>query len=237
MVYGLADHPVSDPLSRVNGFAHVNHSAEKPRIGILLCINGAGSQYAWARKYIAQNGLANISNKLSYRKMEELARTIPVGSDGLRILPFGNGAERMLGNKNIGAHICGLHFNRHTNAHIYRAALEGIAFSFVYGMHILKNIKMDVKIMRAGNDNLFRSDIFSQTISNLMGSRIELIETTGAVGAAKAAGVAAGIYNSISEAMQGLELIKIYEPENKIGKYMEAYELWEKELEKAMLKS
>lgn len=227
VVYGVVDQPIYDPQSRVNGFAHVNHSEAKNRIGILLCINGAGIQYSWIKQQMAEAGM-------SYPEMEQLAASVPPGSEGLRILPFGNGAERMLENQTPGAQINNLQFNRHHRAHFFRAALEGIAFSFVYGMNILREMGLNVQIIRVGNDNLFQSAIFSSTISNLMGSRIEVIETTGAVGAAKAAGVANGIYASIREAMQGNRIIKSYEPVNMNGIYGNAYELWMQDLEKLL---
>ena len=224
VVYGVVDQPLFDPQSRVNGFAHVNHSDAQNRIGILLCINGAGIQYSWLKQQMA-------SENMSYSDMEKLAASVPAGADGLRILPFGNGAERIFGNQTPGAQINNLQFNRHQRAHFFRAGLEGIAFSFVYGMNILREMGLNVQIIRVGNDNLFQSAIFSGTISNLMGSRIEVIETTGAVGAAKAAGVANGTYASIREAMQGNRVIKSYEPVNMNGVFGHAYELWLKDLE------
>lgn len=227
VVYGVVDNPVFDPQSRVNSFLHVNHTSDKPRIGVLLCINGAGSQYAWVKKNLAGQGS-------SYGEMELSAARISAGSDGLCILPFGNGAERMLGNQDIGSKILNLHFNHHSRAHLYRAALEGIAFSFVYGMEILKNMGLNVQVIRVGNDNLFQSPIFSSTISNLMGSRIELIATTGAIGAAKAAGVATGYFPSVNEAMKGGMAVKVYEPTNMNGVYAEAYHVWARELEEAL---
>ncbi|HMQ46568.1 MAG TPA: FGGY family carbohydrate kinase [Saprospiraceae bacterium] len=227
VVYGVVDRPAYDPLSRVNGFAHVNHSADNPRIGILLCINGAGIQYSWARNQVAPE-------QMSYPEMEKLAANVPVGADGLRILPFGNGAERMLGNKETGARINNLQFNRHERSHFYRAALEGVAFSFAYGIKILREMGLSLQVMRVGNDNLFQSSIFSSTISNLVHSRIEIIETTGAIGAAKAAGVATGIYASLTEAMSGSKTLKIYEPTPQNGIYEKAYALWEQDLSKAL---
>lgn len=223
VVYGVVDQPLYDPASRVNGFAHVNHTPEAPRIGILLCINGSGIQYSWVKQQMAAQGM-------SYPEMEKQAEVIPPGADGLRILPFGNGAERMLGNKAPGAKINNLQFNRHHRAHFYRAALEGIAFSFVYGMGILQEMGLNLQVMRAGNDNLFQSAIFSGTISNLLGSRIEVLETTGAIGAAKAAGVAAGIYSSIREAMIGNQLVTAYEPTKNNDSYQEAYQQWYSDL-------
>ncbi|MEL6717362.1 MAG: FGGY family carbohydrate kinase [Bacteroidota bacterium] len=222
VVYGIVDQVNYDSQSRVNGFAHVNHSKEDPRIGILLCINGAGIQYNWMRQ--------NVAKGLSYQEMNKLAASVPVGSDGLQILPFGNGAERMLCNKNIGARIQNMNFNRHTQAHLCRASLEGIAFSFVYGVHILKAMGLEISVMRVGNDNLFRSKIFAQTIANLLDCKIELIETTGAVGAAKAAGVATGIYASVEKAMKQVGVLKVFEPEDRISEYRTAYDTWEKAL-------
>ncbi len=221
VVYGVMDRPVSDRWSRVNGFVHVNHSAAAPRIGILLCINGAGIQYSWAKLQMA-------GGDLTYPEMEKLAASVPAGADGLRILPFGNGAERMLGNLDTGARIYNLRFNRHTHAHLFRAALEGIAFSFVYGINILKQMGLNVSVMRVGNDNLFRSAIFSSTIANLTGSRIELMDTSGATGAAIASGVATGAFSSLSGAMQSSEVVTIYEPEKDRAALNKAFADWVK---------
>jgi len=232
VVYGVVDRPAYDPRSRVNGFAHVNHRTQvavgsNDRIGILLCINGCGSLYRWLRHTVGQGST-------TYPEMERLAARVPIGSEGLRILPFGNGAERMLENLDTGARVTGLQFNRHTSAHLYRAGLEGIAFSFVYGMGILKEMGLDVRVMRAGNDNLFQSAVFSNTISQLVGCTIEMVETTGAVGAAKAAGVGAGVFSSPDEAMNGGKVMMVYEPGKMEDGSKEAYRVWEIELKQAM---
>jgi len=224
VVYAVSDSPVYDPQQRVNGFAHVNYTPEKPLTGILLCINGAGSQYRWMRQHIGDPGLG-------YQEMEQLAASAGIGADGVSILPFGNGAERMLGNRVIGSRISGLNFNRHEKRHLYRAALEGIAFSFVYGMEALRDMGISLQIIRAGNDNLFQSAVFSNTISTLIGAEIELIATTGAVGAAKAAGVSVGIYKSVEEAMANVEVAGKYEPGGEKEALDEAYRRWEQELE------
>ncbi|MEM1324857.1 MAG: FGGY family carbohydrate kinase [Bacteroidota bacterium] len=228
VVYGVTDQANYDPQSRVNGFLHVNHSAAAPRIGILLCINGAGIQYRWIKE--------NMTNGLSYVEMNELAASVPIGSNGVVILPFGNGAERMLCNDHIGAHIHGLGFNEHGQAHLCRAALEGIAFSFVYGGKILQGMGVDISTMRVGNDNLFRSPIFAQTISNLLNCTIEAVETNGAVGAAKASGVAIGTYKNIGEAMSSVEVLMKYEAESETVEYHKAYENWASVLKQTMLK-
>lgn len=222
VVYGVVDRAVYDPQSRVNGFAHVNHSAENPRIGVLLCINGTGIQYNWVRQQIAQDGL-------SYNDLEVLAATIAPGADGLRVFPFGNGAERMLENQNPGARVSNLHFNRHTRAHLYRAALEGIAFSFVYGMEIMASMGLNMQVIRVGNDNLFQSAVFSNTISSLTNSRIEVLETNGAAGAAKASGVGIGASKTIEEAMQGVRLVRCFEPVPDAG-LRRSWEAWRAEL-------
>jgi len=224
VVYGVVDHPAYDPRSRVNGFAHVNHTRAQPRIGILLCINGAGIQYSWVRQYLGHN-------QISYADMERQAAAVPTGSDGLRILPFGNGAERMLENRNPGARIINLQFNRHNAAHIYRAALEGIAFSFVYGAQVLKNMGVEVHILRVGNDNLFQSGVFAHTISTLLGCSIEVVDTTGAVGAARAAGVATGLYATLEEAVRNTTVLTTYTPRDPADGYETAYLTWRADME------
>jgi xylulokinase len=223
VVYGVLDRPLSDPLSRVNGFAHVNHSPDHPRIGVLLCINGAGISYSWLRQQVAQVGI-------TYDDMERQAQEVAPGSDGLRILPFGNGAERMLGNQSPGAQILGLQFNRHGRSHLYRAALEGIAFSFVYGVRILQKMGVQVTNMRVGNDNLFRSEVFSKTIATLLRCCIEVVETNGAVGAARAAGVATGFYPTAAEAVAANQVLLQFGPAETYSGCLEAYEDWELKL-------
>lgn len=223
VVYGIVDQPVYDLQSRVNGFAHVNHTNEDPRIGVLLCINGAGIQYSWMKQQMGREGL-------NYHDMEGLLSTVPVGSEGLRIIPFGNGSERMLADQNTGAQINNLQFNRHSSAHMYRAALEGIAFSFVYGIQILKEMGLNLELMKVGNDNLFQSKVFSETISSLLVCDIEVIKTTGAVGAAKASGVAIGQFNTVEEAMKNNEVIQYFNPVDKNENYKLAYQSWKSDL-------
>jgi len=220
VVYGVVDNYTYDPQSRVNGFLHVNHTRAEPRVGILLCINGAGSQYGWIKHHIAQSGT-------SYHQMEREAANIPPGSGGLCMIPFGNGAERMLGNVDIGAHILNLDFNRHSRAHVYRAALEGIAFAFVYGIEMLKELGVQTNVIRAGNDNLFQSEIFSSIIASLADCRIDIVETTGAVGAAKASAVGVGLYSSIDEVMQDVLFLKSYQGDYHNEAYRKSYDAWE----------
>jgi len=224
VIYAVVDQPLYDKWSRVNGFAHVNYTKDNPRIGILLCINGAGIQYSWLKHQMTDG-------QLSYTEMEAVAAKVPIGADGLSILPFGNGAERILRNQDLGAHVDHLQFNRHSQAHLIRAALEGVAFSFVYGVDIIKEMGLTMDVMRVGNDNMFQSQIFAETIATLLDSRIEVMETTGATGAARAAGVAVGAFSSLQEALGQLKLAHVYEPVADKTAYEAAYAKWKESLE------
>lgn len=218
VIYGVTDKPQYDKSSRVNGFAHVNYKVNDPRIGILLCINGAGIQYSWCRQM--------LDSERSYASIEEESTKAPIGSEGLSFLPFGNGAERMLENRDIGAHLTGIDFNRHKKAHIFRATLEGIAFAFIYGAEIMKEMGVAIQTIKVGNDNLFQSSIFSHTIATILNCKIEVYNTTGAVGAAKASGVGAGFINTLEDAMSNQELVKTILPERNALPYQEAYDTW-----------
>ena len=226
VVYALSERPVFDPQQRVNSFAHVNYTLEKPLTGVLLCINGAGSLYRWVRENFSHPTTSSL--RMGYTEMEQLASSVPIGCEGLRILPFGNGAERMLGNQNPGAQVLGLQFNRHEPRHFFRAALEGIAFAFVFGMEAMRELGIPIHTLRVGNDNLFQSAIFSNTIATLMEVKIEVLNTTGAVGAAKAAGVSVGIFNSPEEAFaQSLVPVATYLPDMQYSSnYAAAYTRW-----------
>ncbi len=226
VVYGVSGEVKYDPQSRVNTFAHVNHSGAADRLGVLLCINGTGILNSWMNK--------NAGNKsYSYEQMNAMAAAVPAGSDGLSILPFGNGAERVLGNRNIGAQMCGVDFNRHDQRHLFRAAQEGIVFSFKYGMDILKGIGIEAKVIRAGKANMFLSPVFRETLANIAGVTIELYNTDGSAGAARGAGVGAGYYASFDEAFAGLKKLDIIEPNlSEQDKVNQAYQIWQKNLGK-----
>lgn len=223
VVYAIAEGVGTQEPTRINSFAHTNHAPGNPRIGKLLCINGTGIQYSWMRNELGQD--------LSYDRMNQMAESIPVGSEGLRILPFGNGAERMLENTDKGSQIRGLNFNRHKAPHLFRAALEGIAFSFVYGMEILKKEGVDIATIKAGNDNLFRAGTFAETIATLAQSSIAIVETTGAVGAARAAAIAFGDFKDIHQAAATDTVELTHGPREERAPYLEAYHHWRKELE------
>lgn len=225
VVYAVTDQAAYDPLSRVNGFAHVNYTLDQPNVGVLMCINGAGITYSWLRQNTG-------ASEVSYPSLEQLASQIPIGADGVSILPFGNGAERILSNVDLGAQIRGLNFNRHSQGHLIRAGLEGIAFAFVYGMSILQEMGLDLKVMRVGNDNLFQSRIFAETVATLCNSHIEMLDTTGAVGAAKGAGFGAGIYSSLREALGNTPKVGGYEPLPNAEAHTEAYQRWLNQLHK-----
>ena len=226
VVYGVNDQVNYDMLSRVNTFAHVNHTAEQTRLGVLLSINGVGILNSWMKKTVAPEGF-------SYDDLNKLAAQVPIGSEGLSILPFGNGAERMLQNKQVDCSIYGLNFNIHTKAHLARAAQEGIVFSFKYGMDIMSNMGIDISVIRAGHANMFLSPIFCEALAGVTGAVIELYDTNGAVGAAKGAGIGAGKYKSPEEAFSALKKIEIVEPDGcKANDYCGAYETWKERLEK-----
>ena len=225
VVYGVNGEVSYDPLSRVNNFAHVNHTVETPRLGIMHCVSGTGILNSWVRR--------NVCPDLSYPEMNELAMTVPIGSDGVSVIGFGNGAERVLRNNDVGCSFHGINFNRHNRAHIVRAAQEGVAFSFQYGIEVMESMGMKVDKIHAGNANMFLSPLFRQALANVSGARIELYDTDGAAGAAKGAGYGAGIYGSLDEAFATLSLISTIEPkESEIEAYREAYSRWKKCLEK-----
>lgn len=220
VVYGVSGKVEYDPKSRVNTFAHVNYTKELTRLGVLLCINGTGILYSWLKHNLALQGL-------SYDDMNKLASQSPIGAKGVTIVPFGNGAERVLENKEPNCSIHGINFNVHNNKDLLRAAQEGIVFSYHYGMEIMKDLGMDIHLIRAGYANMYLSPIFSQTLASISGSLIELFNTDGSVGAAKGAGIGAGIYASNDEAFASLKKLLVVEPESqKVSQYEEAYQRW-----------
>ena len=225
VVYGVLGEVNYDKLSRVNTFAHVNHTADQTRLGVLRCINGTGICNAWMRRTVAPEGM-------SYPEMNDLAESVPVGAEGLSVIPFGNGAERVLQNENVGASVLGINFNIHKKAHLIRAAHEGIAFSFAYGMQIMKDMGMEISTIKAGHANMFLNPLFCRTLAAVTGATIELYETDGSVGAAYGAGIGAGIYKDSDDAFKTLKHKATIQPEADREPYMAAYRLWVERLGK-----
>lgn len=219
VVYGVLGEVGYDKKSRVGTFAHVNYTDIQTRLGVLLCINGTGCLNSWIHR--------NVVPELSYADMNELAAKAPIGSDGVSIIPFGNGAERVLENRETGCSIHGINFNKHNRAHIIRAAQEGIVFSFCYGMEVMQDMGMDIHNIHAGKANMFLSQLFRQTLANTSVATIDLYETDGSVGAAKGAGMGCGIYKDNNEAFASLKKLVTIEPEpNMAQQYQEAYIRW-----------
>ena len=224
VVYGVLGDVNYDSKSRVNTFAHVNHTADQTRLGVLLCINGTGILNSWMKRNVAPEGI-------SYSDMNDLAALAPIGSAGVSVLPFGNGAERMLENQEVGSSIHGVNFNVHSKAHLLRAAQEGIVFSFKYGIEIMEQMGMKVNKIHAGHANMFLSPIFRNTLAGVTGAVIDLYDTDGSVGAAKGAGIGAGIYKDNTEAFATLEKLAVIEPAD-VDEYAAAYETWKSRLTK-----
>ena len=223
VIYAVTDILKSKESSRINNFAHVNYTPKSTNVGKLLCINGAGIMYRWLRNNFGEE---------SYEAMNKKASKVAVGSEGVVVIPFGNGAERMLNSKNIGTHFINLNLNQHSSSHLCRSALEGIAFSFVYGMEILKDDNAKINVIRAGNDNLFRSEIFSNTLATLIGHEIEIYNTTGSVGAARACGLTDGNFEKFGKNITENDHVMTFVPLKNKEPYEVAYQHWKMELEK-----
>jgi len=227
VVYGICDQPLYDKESRVNTFVHVNHTAENPSYGVLLCVNGTGILNRW---------LKNTFAGATYKEMDQMAlEEAPPGSAGLFFYPYGNGAERTLGNKNPGAALIGLDLNVHGRAHVFRAAQEGIVFALNYGVEIMKQMGLAVETVKAGKANMFLSPLFREVFAMITGACVELYNTDGSQGAARGAGLGAGIYRDTKEAFVGLTPAGITEPDAaKAAQYKEIYGEWEANLKKIL---
>ena len=226
VIYGVSDQLTYDPQSRVNTFAHVNYSEQQKRLGVLLCINGVGSLYRWTKSVFGGNE--------SYLQLNNKAKEAPLGSNGLLVLPFGNGAERMLNNKMTGAQFKNIDLNIHSKAHVVRAVQEGIAFAFRYGLDIMRENGMNPTVIRAGKNNLFLSELFTETFVNITGVPVELYKNDGSAGAAIGAGIGAGVFLSAAEAFEHTHPVQLVEPSTK--QLEPVYEQWKNLLEKELAK-
>lgn len=222
VIYAVTDKLFADKFSRVNAFAHVNHSRDQRRLGVLLCINGTGIMNRWARDLAGGD----------YKQMNSLASQVTAGSNGLIVFPFGNGAERIFENKIIGAHILNIDLNKHSKAHVFRALQEGIVFSFRYGLEIMKENSIEPSVIRVGRANMFLSDLFTEAFVNTTNIPVETYESDGSVGAAVGAGIGAGIYSSAQEAFKLFKMIGRVDPSDQVTQHENLYNNWKNELVK-----
>jgi xylulokinase len=228
-VYGIVDKPTYDEKSRVNTFVHVNHTKDENRYGVLLCLNGTGILNRWLKQMMID---PTSGKPLSYEQMNRLADDVSIGAEGITVLPFGNGAERILENANPGASVHGLNFNIHNQAHLVRAGQEGIVFALNYGLEIMRNMGLSIETVKAGFANMFLSPLFQNCFATVTNTSVHLYNTDGSLGAARGAGIGAGIYAGAEEAFAGLESRKIIEPDSSIAsRYEDAYGAWRRKLE------
>jgi len=220
VVYGIGRESNYDPQSRVNTFVHVNHSVENPRYGVLLCLNGTGILNSWLKHHAMGGGE-------DYEEMNALAAEVAVGSEGLRILPYGNGAERTLVNRDVCCSFHGLNFNTHRRGHLLRSGQEGIVFALHYGLNIMREMGLEINKVRAGDANMFLSPLFGSAFATVTGTQVELYNTDGSQGAARGAGLGAGVYRSTQEMFVGLKTTRTIEPDSStVEAYREAYQDW-----------
>lgn len=218
VIYAVTNQPLTDPLARINSFAHVNHSYDQSRLGLLMCINGAGILNQWVRQI--------TGNRYDYDEMNRLAASIQPGADGLFFYPFGNGAERILGNRLLHAHLQNIDFNRHTPAHLFRAAQEGVAFAFRYGLDIIKEMQVNPELIRACAANMFLSDVFVEAFVQLTQTPLELFDTSGSEGAARGAAKGSGYGKEDNQLTMPSTPIKRIEPDTHNNQWEEIYQHW-----------
>lgn len=217
VIYAISGTPSCDDQSRINTFAHVNYTSAERRFGALLNINGTGILNRWIKNV--------AGNDLNYSQMNDAAQKVKTGSDGLMIFPFGNGAERMFGNKMIGAHIHNINFNIHATPHLLRAVQEGIAFAFRFGLDIMRENEIHPSVIRASKANMFLSGVFTEAFINTTNTAVEFYNTDGSLGAAIGAGLGAGVYSTYKDAFCKIEKLERKEP-TQHNLYDEIYQQW-----------
>ena len=223
VVYGVSDKAAFDPKSRVNTCLHVSNTRQTPRNGVLLCVNGTGRLNSWLKHNLG----------IDYPDMNARAGAVPVGADGLSILPYGNGAERTLENRPVGAAVCNLDLNTHTLGHVLRAAQEGIVFALNYGLDIMKSMGIEIRTVRAGKANMFLSPLFAQTFATLTGATVELYNTDGSQGACRGAGLGAGVFKTPQDAFASLKKLDAIAPKDDQREICQAaYAAWLEALHK-----
>jgi len=149
--------------------------------------------------------------------LDELAKTIPAGSEGVIFLPYMAGERSPIWDEKAKGVFYGLDYSK-TKAHLARAVMEGAAYSLLHNIETAEGAGASVGTMRAMG-GAANSRFWTQMKADITGRSIEVpgSDTATTLGAALLAGVGVGVYRDFDEAVSETVTVKRrHEPNGEI---------------------
>jgi len=171
--------PRSQPIIDPHGRTHLYRTAVPNQWYSLAAMQNAGLALEWVRGILG----------LSWQEVYTKAFSVPSGCEGLTFLPYLTGERTPHLDPHVrGAWVgLGLH---HTQAHLMRAALEGVAFALRQGFEALEATGFKATEMRLAGGGTAEMP-WKQLLTDVL--RIPLYATTVAAASARGAALLAGI--------------------------------------------
>jgi xylulokinase len=193
VVFATTPGPYIEAQGRLHAFCHSVPGAWH-FMGVML--SAAGS-LQWYRDALAKNQ--------PYDDLLAPAGGISPGCEGLFFLPYLTGERTPYPDPLARGAFVGLTV-RHSQAHLTRAVLEGVAYGLRDSMELIKNAGLsEIQQVRVSGGGA-RSALWRQILSDVMNIELVTVNTTegAAFGAALLAGVGAGIWGSVAEACEAV---------------------------------
>ena len=166
----------------------------------------------------------------SYDLLNLQAQKIPVGSEGLIILPFLMGERTPIWDVYARGVIFGLSLN-HTKGHIVRAMMEAVAYAMYDSYRLIKQSGLNINYPLVLNEGGAKSNLWRQIITDVFNAPTVLVgRRTGApFGDAILAGVATGVFSDFSVAKEWVEYVDPMEPhQGNHEQYMDYFALYKR---------
>ncbi len=217
VVFATTPEPFIEPNGLLHAFCHAI-PGKWHLMGVML--SAAGS-LQWYRDTLAPG--------MSFTDLLTPAANIPTGSEGLFFLPYLTGERTPYPDPLARGAFVGLTV-RHTQAHLTRAVLEGVAFGLRDSFELLKAAGLtgihQVRVSGGGA----KSALWRQILADVLDSELVTVNTTegAAYGAALLAGVGAGAWASAPEACTAtVQVLETTTPQSEqVIRYAQHYPLY-----------
>jgi xylulokinase len=190
------------------------------------CMAASGSLLNWIVREWAAGEAANASavGISLHAWLDRLAAGTPAGADGLVLLPYVLGEKTPLHDPHARGTLVGLGLH-HRLAHVWRAALEGVAFGFRHHVDVFRERGADMRRIVAC-DGGAASDLWLQICADVLDRPVQRLRRHpgSCLGAAYVAGVGVDLFKDWQGVARYVEPGEVFSPDHaRAAVYNRAY--------------
>jgi xylulokinase len=137
------------------------------------CMACSGAMLNWIVRTLA-GAEVSAAGETPHQRLDQLAAGLPPGADGLVLLPYFLGEKTPIHDPHARGTLIGLGLH-HSLAHIWRAALEAVAFGFRHHLEVLQELGTPARRLIA-SDGGAKSRVWMQIAADALGRPVELLE-------------------------------------------------------------